>query len=89
MNITYSAQNKSIDLKSAASYLVDGLSEGIKQNFLGSDINMEFVMLSLRVYFIQLNKLVGSARENLKAGKHAVKEMTYSKTQDFIYPVFN
>ncbi|NCD71505.1 hypothetical protein [Mucilaginibacter agri] len=31
-------------------YVVDALNEGLKQNLLGADINMEFLVLSIRSY---------------------------------------
>lgn len=35
---------------SAGEYIINVLGEGFKQNFLGSDINMEFLTLSVRSY---------------------------------------
>lgn len=37
-------------LKPVKNYIVDAINEGLKQNLLGSDINMEFLMLSVRSY---------------------------------------
>lgn len=34
----------------AGEYIVSALEEGFKQNFLGSDINMEFLTLTVRSY---------------------------------------
>ncbi|MBS7564942.1 hypothetical protein KHS38_11055 [Mucilaginibacter sp. Bleaf8] len=39
-------------LNTYRSYLVGALSEGFKQNFLGSDINMEYLVLMLRIYML-------------------------------------
>ncbi|GAA4333058.1 hypothetical protein GCM10023149_39610 [Mucilaginibacter gynuensis] len=36
-------------LKNTTTYVVDALGEGLKQNFLGADINMEFLTLAIRV----------------------------------------
>ena len=35
---------------SASEYIISALGEGFKQNFLGSDINMEFLSLTVRSY---------------------------------------
>jgi hypothetical protein len=35
---------------SAGKYIIDALGEGLKQNFLGADIDMEFLTLTLRSY---------------------------------------
>lgn len=35
---------------SASEYIISALGEGFKQNFLGSDINMEFLTLTVRSY---------------------------------------
>jgi hypothetical protein len=35
---------------SAGEYIINVLGEGFKQNFLGADINMEFLTLSVRSY---------------------------------------
>ena len=37
-------------LKPVTSYIAGAINEGLKQNLLGNDINMEFVMLSIRSY---------------------------------------
>ncbi|MES2266859.1 MAG: hypothetical protein V4520_08870 [Bacteroidota bacterium] len=35
---------------SASEYIISALGEGFKQNFLGADINMEFLTLTVRSY---------------------------------------
>lgn len=35
---------------SAGEYIINVLEEGFKQNFLGADINMEFLTLTVRSY---------------------------------------
>lgn len=45
-----------VTFKSAFSYLFNASIEGLKQNFLRPDIDMEFFVLSLRVYLILLIK---------------------------------
>ena len=45
---TAGAQHK--HTMSAGEYIINVLGEGFKQNFLGSDINMEFLTLSVRSY---------------------------------------
>ncbi|MCO5935462.1 hypothetical protein NAF17_07905 [Mucilaginibacter sp. RB4R14] len=35
---------------SASEYIISALGEGFKQNFLGADINMEFLTLTVRNY---------------------------------------
>lgn len=35
-------------LRNSANYVIDALGEGLKQNFLGNDINMEFLTLTVR-----------------------------------------
>lgn len=39
-------------LNAYRSYVIGALSEGFKQNFLGSDINMEYLVLVLRIYML-------------------------------------
>jgi hypothetical protein len=46
-----------ITFKSASTYLFNASIEGLKQNFLRPDIDMEFFILSLKVYSILLIKL--------------------------------
>ncbi|HEY2583339.1 MAG TPA: hypothetical protein VGI43_16120 [Mucilaginibacter sp.] len=41
-----------LTLKSTFTYLFNAAVEGLKQNLLGPNINMEFFMLTARVYFI-------------------------------------
>jgi hypothetical protein len=45
---TAGAQHK--HTMSAGEYIINVLGEGFKQNFLGADINMEFLTLSVRSY---------------------------------------
>lgn len=46
-----------VTFKSAFTYLFNASVEGLKQNFLRPDIDMEFFILSLKVYSILLIKL--------------------------------
>ncbi len=49
-----------LTVRSVASYLFDALSEGVKQNFLGPNIDMEFFTLTIRVYLIRFARLTVS-----------------------------
>jgi hypothetical protein len=60
-------------LKSVTAYLFDAFSEGIKQNFLGSDIHMEFLMLSIYVYLNQIVIFVVSSPKQLATDKYSDK----------------
>ena len=44
------AQGSHKPAKTAGEYIINALEEGFKQNFLGSDINMEFLTLTVRSY---------------------------------------
>ncbi|HEY8781275.1 MAG TPA: hypothetical protein VIM16_06655 [Mucilaginibacter sp.] len=46
------AAGSKLTLKSARAYLYDALAESLKQNLLGPAINLEFLILSARVYII-------------------------------------
>ncbi|HEY4325779.1 MAG TPA: hypothetical protein VGN20_17425 [Mucilaginibacter sp.] len=46
------AFSNQLTLKSTFTYLFNAAVEGLKQNLLGPNINMEFFMLTARVYFI-------------------------------------
>ncbi len=37
-------------IKPVANYITSAIAEGLKSNLLGNDINMEFLMLSVRSY---------------------------------------
>jgi hypothetical protein len=53
---------------SAGEYIINVLGEGFKQNFLGADINMEFLALTVRSYATStvnaLRKLVAKPAAN-------------------------
>jgi len=51
--------------KSARSYLSGAITEGIKQNFMGSDINAEFLLLSIGVYSGSLLKYIAAHQPKL------------------------
>jgi hypothetical protein len=74
---------------SIGSYLVDALAEGVKQNFLGSDINMEFLVLSLRVYLIQLSRLASGYQRNLSRDKYLEREIPYQLPKNAGHLLFN
>ena len=63
---TAGAQHK--HAMSAGEYIINALGEGFKQNFLGADINMEFLTLTVRSYASStvnvLRKLVAKPAEN-------------------------
>jgi hypothetical protein len=46
-----------LKFKPLFNYLLDASIEGLKQNFFGPNINMEFFTLTIRVYFILLIRL--------------------------------
>ncbi len=46
-----------ISVKNIINYLVNAGLEGLKQNFLGPEIDMEFLVLTLRVYLIMVVRL--------------------------------
>ena len=85
MNIIYAAQKNSknllkrvvadykLPIKSATAYVVDAIGEGLKQNLLGSEINMEFLTLSARVYFTLFIGLALSFPQYLAPGKYLPK----------------
>lgn len=43
-------QLNAVSRNAIKTYIVDALNEGLKQNLLGADINMEFLVLSIRSY---------------------------------------
>src|SRR5579872_6715426 len=74
---------------SIGAYLVDALAEGVKQNFLGSDINMEFLMLSIRVYLIQLSRFASGYQKNLAKAKYLEREISYQLPKNAGHLSFN
>jgi hypothetical protein len=62
-----------LPIKPTAVYLADALNEGLKQNLFGNDINTEFLMLSIRVYLIQIIKFVVSSPKQLATDKYSEK----------------
>jgi hypothetical protein len=44
------AQGNNKPAMTASQYIITALGEGFKQNFLGADINMEFLTLTVRSY---------------------------------------
>jgi hypothetical protein len=69
-------------LKSVGTYLVDALGEGLKQNFLGSDINMEFLTLTIRVYLIRFIKSTVSYPEYQVMDQYSEKRNNMSNISD-------
>ena len=61
-------------LRSAGSYLVDAAAEGVKQNFLGPNINMEFLTLSIKVYFLFLLSLGGTPLKHSAANHFSANQ---------------
>lgn len=51
-------------------YLIGVLGEGLKQNFLGADINMEFLTLTVRSYATESVKAVRKFISKTAAGKN-------------------
>ncbi|MBL4675391.1 MAG: hypothetical protein JKY70_04180 [Mucilaginibacter sp.] len=51
-------------------YLIGVLGEGLKQNFLGADINMEFLTLTVRSYATESVKAVRRFIGKATAGKN-------------------
>jgi len=49
-------------------YLSGLMTEGVKQNFMGSDINAEFLILSVDVYAKRLAKRISHYRSRLRQG---------------------
>lgn len=49
-NSTSTAGKRNKHTISAGEYIINVLGEGFKQNFLGADINMEFLTLTVRSY---------------------------------------
>ena len=89
MKVVDIAQNNNLTPKALSSYVVDALGESLKQNFLGADINMEFLLLSLRVYLIRLNRVAKNYGGNLRTRVFPERGTAYQSTRDFIYPLFN
>jgi hypothetical protein len=54
-------------LRSAGSQLVDAVAEGVKQNFLGPNINMEFLTLSIKAYFLLLISFTAGSAKRVTA----------------------
>jgi hypothetical protein len=74
---TTGAQHK--HTMSAGEYIINVLGEGFKQNFLGSDINMEFLTLSVRSYATSTVKALRKL-----AVKPAAKQQTINTTSTSI-----
>src|SRR6478735_6613517 len=49
-NVSTSTSGNAKKSMSASEYIIGALGEGFKQNFLGADINMEFLSLTVRSY---------------------------------------
>jgi len=74
---------------SIGSYLVDAFAEGVKQNFLGSDINMEFLVLSIRVSLIRLSRFASGYQKNLAKDKYSAREISYQFPKKPAHLLFN
>ena len=80
---------KKSGLTSIGSYLVDALGEGMKQNFLGSDINMEFLVLSIRVYLVQLSRFASGYQKNSTRDKYSERGTSYQLSKNAGHLSFN
>ena len=59
------AKFPALNVNKAQKYISEALSEGLKQNLLGTEINMEFLILSIRSYSGLLYNML-SYRSNTK-----------------------
>ena len=60
-------------LKNTTTYVVGALGEGLKQNFLGADINMEFLTLTIRV-------MASASIKTIQQKRHY-----YTKEQEYLF----
>lgn len=58
--------SRKVRLRLIALHLIDVIAFGLKQNLLGSDINMEFLILSCRVHLIRLADLANYYASGLR-----------------------
>jgi hypothetical protein len=70
-------------------YFLDVLGEGVKQNFLGPNIDMEFLMLSFRVYAVQLASVTVSYLKKIPVYKYPAESTGYGLRKNTAYPSFN
>lgn len=72
-------------LKSIGTYLFDASIEGLKQNILGPNINMEFLVLSAHAWLILASGFVISFPEYI-AGRYFGKRDTEADCPDYKHP---
>jgi hypothetical protein len=70
-------------------YFLDVLGEGIKQNFLGPNIDMEFLMLSFRVYAVQLTSVTVSYLKKIPVYKYPEGNTGHGFGKNTALPLFN
>ncbi len=74
-------------IKSAGKYLVNALMLGLKQNLFGTDVDMEFLVLSARVYFVMFISLTLSFSKYLAADRLSGKVSETSTISAGNYPI--
>jgi len=85
-------QGTNVFLKKAAgifttNYLMDAANELLKQNLLGTDINMEFLTLSIRVYgalFLQSFAKSSTAIQFKRPVEKEINSFSHGTTYSFI-----
>lgn len=66
-------------------YVMDAIKESLKQNLLGAEIDMEFVVLSIRTYGSVLLNMANQPNPVKQLPAHTERNESYSKNT----PLFN
>jgi hypothetical protein len=73
--------------KQIKTYLMDAIKEGLKQNLLGAEIDMEFVVLSVRTYGRVLLHMANQPNPVKQLPAHTQSNEAYSNSNNT--PLFN
>lgn len=68
-------------------YLMDAVKEGLKQNLLGAEIDMEFVVLSIRTYGSVLLNMANQPNPVKQLPAHTESNPSYNSSNNT--PLFN
>ncbi|WCT11419.1 hypothetical protein [Mucilaginibacter jinjuensis] len=63
-------------------YLMDAVKEGLKQNLLGAEIDMEFVVLSIRTYGSVLLNMASQPNPVKQLPMHTESSQAYSNSSN-------